>query len=71
VKYILDIDTEGVDIKFAEKFFKSISFVKNVKTISTKEITNEKILESIESYEYGTIQPTQLDLIELKKLLNV
>ena len=34
MKYILDIDTEGVDIKFAEKFFKSISFVKNVKTIS-------------------------------------
>ena len=49
MKYILEISENK--IAFAEEFFKSISFVKNVKAIAANEITNTAILKSIDEYE--------------------
>ena len=69
MKYVLDI--ADAKSNFAEKFFKSISFVKKVTAIAPNEITNTAILQSIESYENGALQPTPLNLEELKKMINV
>jgi hypothetical protein len=70
MKYRLDIEIADGDATFAEKFFKSVSFVKKVKTIATNEITNSAILESIEAYEKGKLVPTPLSLKELKSLID-
>ena len=67
MRYIIDIaDNKSV---FAEEFFKTISFVKNVKAIASNEITNPSILHSIEAYENGKVYATPLSLSELKGLL--
>ncbi len=68
MKYILDIEDNKTS--FAEEFFKTISFVKNVRAISKNEITNADILQSIEAYETGKIKPTPLSLVELKEMIN-
>jgi hypothetical protein len=70
MKYILEIDIADGETSFAEKFFKNISFVKNVKAIAANEITNPAILESIAAYEEGRIKPTPLNLAELKAMIN-
>jgi hypothetical protein len=51
-------------------FFKSISFVKSFKEVDAKEITNKKILKSINDYETKKKKPTPLSLDELKKMIN-
>lgn len=68
MKYILEIPDNKIAI--AEEFFKSITFVKNIKAISKNEITNSPILLSIEQYESGKVLPTPLSLDELKKMIN-
>jgi hypothetical protein len=49
MKYILEIPQNKA--KFAKDFFKSISFVKSIKEVDAKEITNKRILKSINDYE--------------------
>ncbi len=68
MKYILEIPENK--IAFAEEFFKSISFVKNVKAIAPNEITNTAILKDIEDYESKKVVPTPLNLAELKAMIN-
>ncbi len=68
MKYILDIDDNKST--FAEEFFKSISFIKNIKAIDNNEITNPDILNSIENYENGKVKPTPLSLDDLKKMID-
>ncbi|MEI8203902.1 MAG: hypothetical protein WCH34_12860 [Bacteroidota bacterium] len=68
MKYIIDIAENKS--AFAEEFFKSISFIKNVKAIRPNEITNPAVLESIEQYEKGKVEPCPLSLAELKQMLN-
>jgi len=68
MKYILEIPDNKKT--FAEEFFKSVSFIKNIKTVADNEITNIAILTSIEQYENSKIQPTVLNLEDLKKLMN-
>lgn len=70
MKYTLEIEIEEDKTAFAEEFFKTISFVKKVKQIATNEITNPKILKSIDAYETAKIKPTALNLKELKELLH-
>ena len=53
MKYIVEIPDNK--IAFAEEFFKSISFVKNVKAITPNEITNTSILKGIEDYESKSV----------------
>ncbi|MBX2931446.1 MAG: hypothetical protein KF781_05820 [Chitinophagaceae bacterium] len=67
MKYIIDIAENKA--AFAEEFFKTISFVKNVQPIMPNEITNPAILQSIETYEKGATQPTPLNLQELKEMI--
>jgi hypothetical protein len=55
---------------FIEEFFKSISFVKKVKSISENEITNLAILKSIDAYEKNNVKPKAISLEKLKKMLN-
>ena len=68
MKYILDISDDKV--AFAEEFFKSVSFVKNVRAVAPNEITNPAILQSIEAYEKGKEKPSSFNLAQLKKILN-
>jgi hypothetical protein len=68
MKYILEVaDTE---MEFAEKFFKNVSFIKKVKALKPNEITNPKILKSIEEYEKKKVKPTPINLEKLKQMLN-
>jgi hypothetical protein len=68
MKYVLEVPDNKSD--FAEEFFKTISFVKNIKQIASNEITNPSILQSIDDYETGISTPTPLSLKELKVMLN-
>jgi hypothetical protein len=68
MKFIIEIPENK--IAFAEEFFKSISFVKQVKAIASNEITNISILKDIEDYESKKVQPTPLNLAELKAMIN-
>jgi len=68
MKYLLEVPDNKSD--FAEEFFKTISIVKNIKQITSYEITNPLILQSIEDYETGKLNPTPLSLKELKDMLN-
>lgn len=68
MKYVLEVPDNKSD--FAEEFFKTISFVKNIKQITSNEITNPLILQSIEDYETGKLTPTPLSIKELKIMLN-
>ena len=68
MKYILDIPQNKS--AFAEEFFKSISFIKKIKAISSNEITNKSLLNSIEEYENSTTKPTALDIKKLKQMLH-
>ena len=68
MKYILEIPENK--IAFAEEFFKSISFIKNVKAIAPNEITNPAILKEMEDYESKRAVPTPLNLDELKAMIN-
>jgi len=70
MKYIIDIDIPKGKIDFAEDFFKSISFVKNIKAIRNNEITNIDILHSIEEYEQLKTRATPLSLSELKAYID-
>jgi hypothetical protein len=70
MRYLLDIDIAENKQSFAEEFFKTISFVKNVRKVASNEITNPTILQSIEDYENGKNIPTPLSLAELKEMIN-
>jgi len=67
----LELDVSDKKESFAKDFFNSISFVKNVKFLKEKEITNPEILKRIETYETGKSESIPVSLNELgKKLVN-
>ena len=68
MKYILEIPENKT--AFAEEFFRSVSFIKNIKIIEPNEITNSSLLKSIEDYENKNVKPTPLNLSELKAMMN-
>ncbi len=68
MKILLDINDNKA--AFAMEFFKNVSFIKKSKAIAPNEITNSEILQSIEGYEKGKLNPTPLNLKELKALIN-
>jgi hypothetical protein len=70
MKYTLDIEISENKKEFAEEFFKTISFVRSVKFVAAKEITNPTILKSIEEYETGKSIPTPMNLVELKAMIH-
>lgn len=70
MRFLLDIDIADNKSEFAQEFFKTISFVKNVKVVESNEITNPAILQSIEDYENNLVQPTPMSLDDLKVMIN-
>jgi len=68
MKFILEIAENKSE--HAKEFFKTISFIKNVKAIQSNEITNPTILQNIEAYEKGKLKATPLNLEDLKLMLN-
>lgn len=61
----LELDVSDKQERFARDFFNSISFVKDVKILKEKEITNPKISKRIKNYETGSSQliPVSLDTL--------
>lgn len=70
MKYHIELELPESKLALALEFLRSLSFVKQVKTLEPGEITNPKILSSIEDYESGRVRPEPTSLAELKKLLN-
>lgn len=68
MKIVLEIPDNK--IRFAEEFFKSISFIKKIRFMESNEISNPTILKSIEDYEQGKVEPSPLNLDDLKKILS-
>ena len=67
MKYRIDIEIADKKINFVKEFFKTLTFVKTVKVIPSKEITNPAILASIDAYEKGIVQHSPMNLSELKE----
>ena len=63
----LELDVSGKKENFAKDFFYSISFVKNVRIIKEREITNPKILKRIRNYETGNSKLIPISLGNLKE----
>jgi hypothetical protein len=70
MKCTVELELADDKTTFAKEFFNAISFVKKVKVVSPNEITNPIILQSIKSYETGSVKPTPLTLSELKELIH-
>jgi hypothetical protein len=58
MKHVVQLEVSSTKLTFLLEFFKNISFVKKVKVFEHNEITNPKILSSIEEYETKITQPT-------------
>ncbi len=70
INEVMKILIEASDNKadFAMDVLKSISFVKKAKRVVANEITNTAILQSIEDYEKGKVNPAPVNLNELKDI---
>jgi hypothetical protein len=71
MKHVVQLEVSSNKLSFLLEFFKSISFIKKVKVFDNNEITNPKILSSIEEYETKKTQPTPMSIEELKKMIHV
>jgi hypothetical protein len=70
MKYKVELDIPSNKVALFLEFLRSMSFVKKIKVIEENEITNPDILKSIEDYENKKVDPTPLNLEELKTLIN-
>lgn len=70
MKHVVQLEVSSNKLSFLLEFFKNISFVKKVKVFDQNEITNPKILSSIEEYETKKTQPTPMSIEELKKMIH-
>ena len=68
MKLLLEIPDNKLSL--AKEFFKSITFIKNIRVVDSNEITNVSILQSIEQYENKKLSPTPLSLDDLKSMIN-
>lgn len=68
MKILLEVSDNKVDL-FLE-FIKNIPFIKHSEKILPGQVTNAAIIQSIEDYESGKVQPTPCSLSELKTLVN-
>ena len=67
----LELDVTNKKEAFAKDFFSSISFVKNVRILKEREITNPKITQRINNYETGRTNLIPLSFAVLKeKMVN-
>ncbi|MCL2845831.1 MAG: hypothetical protein FWE23_10365 [Chitinivibrionia bacterium] len=63
----LELDVVDKKEAFAKDFFSSISFVKNVRILKEREITNPKVLSRINRYETGRTNLLPMSFSALKK----
>lgn len=70
MKYRIEIELPENKLPLTLEFLRSLSWIKSVSKPEPKEITNEKVLKSIEAYEQGLSKPTPMSLAELKALMN-
>ena len=68
MKVLLEIQDNKAEL-FME-FVKNLSFVQKVEIATPNEITNPRILQSIEDYESGNVKPGPCSLAELKEWIN-
>lgn len=68
MKILLEISDNKAEL-FLE-FIKNIPFIKKAEKLTAGQVTNIAILQSIEDYETGKVQPTPCSLADLKKLIN-
>lgn len=68
MRILLEVSDNKADL-FLE-FIRNLPFVKKSEKVSDNEVTNPKILRSIEDYEQGKVSPTPANLEELKALIN-
>ena len=68
MKILIEVSDNKVDL-FLE-LIKDISFIKHFEKIIPGQVANPAILQSIEAYETGKVQPTPCSLSELKTLID-
>jgi hypothetical protein len=66
--YKVELDVSEQKLSLVLEFLKGVSFIKNIRAVASNEITNQKILDSIEDYEKGKTEPVPLSLAELKAM---
>jgi hypothetical protein len=68
MQLLLDIQDDKAEL-FLE-FIKNISFIRSTEKITSGQITNPAILQSIQDYETGKVQPVPFSLQELKTMVD-
>ena len=68
MNYKIELEVSEQKLSSALEFLNGVSFIGNIRIIAPNEITNPKILESIEDFETGIFQPVSMSLTKLKSL---
>lgn len=68
MQLLLDIQDDKAEL-FME-FIKNISFIRSTEKVVAGQVTNPAILQSIQDYETGKIQPAPFSLQELKAMID-
>lgn len=68
MEILLDVNDYKADL-FLE-FIKNIPFIRSSEKITSGQVNNKAILQSIEDYESGKVVPTSFNLGDLKQLID-
>lgn len=68
MEILLDVNDDKAEL-FLE-FIKNIPFVRSSEKVSSGQVGNKAVLQSIEDYESGKVAPTPLNLTDLKNLID-
>ena len=68
MNYKIELDVSEQNLSLVLEILNGISFIGNIRIIAPNEITNPKILETVEDFETGLKQPASMSLSELKVL---
>ena len=68
MKILVEVSDSKAEL-FLE-FIKNISFIEYFEKVTPNQVISPAILQSIEDYETGKVQPTPCSLADLKTLIN-
>jgi hypothetical protein len=68
INYKIELDVSEQNLSLVLEILNGVSFIGNIRIIAPNEITNPKILETVEDFETGLKQPASMSLAELKVL---
>jgi hypothetical protein len=68
MNYKIELEVSEQKLSSVLEFLKGLSFIQNIRIVAPNEITNPKILESMEDFETGIFQPVSMSLTKLKAL---